>query len=60
MDANTSYSVRAGTDDGLAAMDATWRWVADDSARERVTDRVRRWVQGMEEAVARATSGSRE
>jgi hypothetical protein len=58
MDTNTNSSARAGTDDGLATTDDARRWGADDSVSERVNDRVRRWVQGMEEAVARVASGS--
>jgi hypothetical protein len=60
MDRNHSSSApngRApnGSDNGTDR-DDLWNWIGDDQASERVTEAVRRWLEGMENAIATATS----
>lgn len=56
MDRNDSSSVRTRGNDDRATRDDAWTWVGDDLISERVTDAVRRWLEGMENAIQTATS----
>jgi hypothetical protein len=55
MDRNHSWSAPNGNDNGTGR-DDVWNWIEDDRASERVTEAVRRWLEGMENAIATAIS----
>lgn len=51
-----SSSVLTRGNDNRATTDDARTWVGDDLISERVTDAVRRWLEGMENAIATANS----
>lgn len=56
MDRNGSSSERSGAYQSPASSEDLWSGVQDDLASERVTETVRRWLEGMESAIATARS----
>lgn len=55
MDRNHGWSAPNANDNGMGR-DDVWNWIGDDRASERVTEAVRRWLEGMENAIATAIS----
>lgn len=56
MDRNDGSAARTQGNETRTSTDDVWNWVTDDLISDRVTDAVRRWLEGMENAIATAHS----
>lgn len=56
MNRNGSSATRTQGNESRVSTDDVWNWAGDDLISERVTEAVRRWLEGMESAIETATS----